>query len=87
MLGWLGKKADTGWTAVDAAVDGLYGISVLPPHTSGGKARVLKCGAMPGGQLDAGTLAGLAGKFSMSGCAWTLPLERKAYNLLVVGGT
>jgi MSHA biogenesis protein MshI len=84
MLGWLGKKTDTGWTAVDAAGDGLYGVSVLPPHTPGGKPRVLKCGAMPGAQLNAGALAGLAGKISVPGCPWTLPLERKAYTLLVV---
>ena len=84
MLGWLEKKTDTGWTAVDAAGDGLYGVSVLPPHTSGGKPRVLKYGAMPGRQLDANTLAELAGKISVAGCRWTLPLERKAYTLLVV---
>ncbi|MDO9449390.1 MAG: hypothetical protein Q7J21_02815 [Rugosibacter sp.] len=84
MLGWLGKKKDAGWTAIDVGSDGVHGVSVLAPRTPGDKPRVVKCGAMPGQRLDADTLIRLARKISVPGCPWTLPLSRKEYNLLVV---
>lgn len=84
MASFLGKKEDAGWTAVDAGEGGLYGVTVLAPRKPGDKPRVVKCGAIPGGQLDAESLIGLAKKISVNGCPWTLPLNHKAYNILVI---
>ena len=84
MASFLGKKEGAGWTAVDAGEGGLYGVTVLAPRKPGDKPRVVKCGAIPGGQLDAESLIGLAKKISVNGCPWTLPLNHKAYNILVI---
>ena len=83
MLNWLGGKGVAGWTAVDRGADGLVGVTVLAPG-AGGKPRVVKCAAMPGGPLDAGALAGLAKKIAVPDCPWTLPLSRKEYSILMV---
>ena len=84
MARWLGKKGEAGWTAVAVEADGLYGVTVLAPQKPGDKPRVVKCGAMPAGQLDVETLAGLAKKISFAGCPWTLSLNHKEYNILVI---
>lgn len=81
---WLGGKGSSGWTAVDAGVDGLYGVSVLPPLGLGGRPQVIKCGAVPGGQIEANAVVKLSSQISAPGCAWTLSLARKAYTILVV---
>jgi MSHA biogenesis protein MshI len=57
---------------------------VLPPYSAGGKPRVVKNGALPGAQLDAEALAKLSGKIAAPGCAWTLPLSRKEYSIMVI---
>lgn len=84
MASWLGKKGDTGWTAIAVEADGLYGVTVLAPRKPGDKPRVVKCGAMPAGQLDAETLIGLSKKISSDGCPWALSLNHKEYNILMV---
>ena len=84
MARWLGKKGDAGWTAVAVEADGLYGVTVLAPQKPGGKPRVVKCGAMPAGQLNAETLTGLSKKISSGGCPWTLSLSHKEYSILVI---
>ena len=83
---WLGKKEAAGWTAVDCGLDGVYGVSVLAPVSAslGGKPRVVRCAAAPGGLLDVDTLTTLSKKISVGGFPWTLPLGRKEYSVLVV---
>ena len=84
MAKWLENKGRAGWTAVSVEADGLFGVTVLAPERSGGKPRVVKCGAMPGAQLDAEALTELSKKISVNGCPWTLPLSHKEYNILMV---
>lgn len=84
MQGWFGKHRAAGWTAVDYTPDGLVGVSVMRPQSPGGKPRVVRCGTLPGAQLGAEALARLADKIAVSGCAWTMPLNRKEYNILVI---
>lgn len=81
---WLGGTRRSGWTAVDAGAEGLYGVSVLPPQGLGGRPCVIKCGALPGAQLDADALTRLANQISAPACSWTLSLDRTAYTILVV---
>lgn len=78
------KKRETGWTAVDAGEDCLVGVTVMPPQAMGSKPRVVKCGSISGGRFDVATLTGLAKIISVPGCRWTLPLQHKTYNILVV---
>lgn len=84
MRDWFGRSGTAGWTAVDSGPDGLYGVSVLPPRSPGGKPRVAKCGALPGAALEAATLSALGKRIAVAGCPWTLPLGRKDYNILVI---
>lgn len=75
----------SGWRAVDAAADGLYGVSLAAPRAPDGKPCVLACAALPGAALSAESLATLAGKLGNGAAAdWVVPLDRKAYSLLVV---
>lgn len=84
MVSWLKKKGDAGWTSVAVEADGLYGVTVLPPHKPGGKPRVVKYASIPGDQLDIGSLTELSKNISASGCPWALSLSRKEYNIMVV---
>lgn len=77
------RRNAVGWTAVTVEADGLYGVTVLAPHASGDKPRVVKCG-FTAGPLDPKTLAELARKISVADCPWTLALGHKTYNILVV---
>ena len=43
MISWIKTKKTSGWTAVDAGADALYGVTVLAPLTHNGKPRVVKC--------------------------------------------
>lgn len=81
---WLAKDREAGWSAVDYGPDGLYGVSVLAPASPGGKPKVAKHGALPGAGLDAEALSGLAKQISVAGCPWTLPLNRRDCNMLVI---
>lgn len=73
-----------GWTAVNVAPDGLFGVSVVPPTEMGGKPSVAKCGAVAGAALDVESLTRLADSIGVSGCPWVVPLDRKAYKILVI---
>ncbi len=84
MSDWLTKKSVVGYTAVIAAADGLYGVTVLPSLTMEGKPRVVKCYSIPGGRLDVETLTALSKNVSVAGCPWVLSLGHKTYKLLVV---
>lgn len=84
MVSLFKKKGDAGWTSVAIETDGVYGVTVLAPLKPGGKPRVVKCASIPGDQLDAESLTGLASTISAQGCPWTLSLGRKEYKILVV---
>lgn len=71
------------WTAVDAAHGGIHCVSVEPPAGLGGKPKVLACGAVEGGDLDAPSLLRLAKSAAVSGSAWVVALDRKTYGILV----
>lgn len=73
-----------GWAGVDAAPDGLFGASVLPPAEMGGKPVVAGCSAVEGAALDAQSLPRLAESMAANGCSWVVPLDRKAYKILVI---
>jgi MSHA biogenesis protein MshI len=75
---------EAGWSAVDASHEGLFGVTVLAPREPGGKPVVAGCGAVAGGSMDAESLARLARAVSAPGCPWTVPLNRKTYNILVI---
>jgi MSHA biogenesis protein MshI len=76
-----GKK---GWSVVDASPDGLFGVTVMAPLESGGKPSVARCGAIAGVGLDASTLAELGKVISVPDCPWVVPLDRKAYTIMVI---
>lgn len=76
--------AKLGWTAVDAAPDGLFGVTVMAPAEVGGRPMVASCGSVAGGGLDLQSLVRLGASISVGGCSWTLPLDRKAYSILVI---
>lgn len=86
MAAWLyGRvKGISGCTAVIADSSGLHGVTLLPPATPGGKPRVVRCGSVPGGSLDAESVAALAKLISVPGCSWNFTLSRGDYSLLVV---
>jgi len=50
----------------------------------GGKPVVAGCGAVAGAALDASSAMQLAGAISAAGCSWVVPLDRKAYKILVI---
>ena len=74
----LGEK---GWTAVDVGADGsTVGVSVR--RDTGARPKVLESARSTSGGAEA--LAELARKISVAGFAWTLPLARGDYKILVV---
>ena len=73
-----------GWSAVEATAEGLFGVSVAPPESPGGKPRVMACADLPGMVLEAPALEALAQKLGALDAAWTMPLERKTYTILVI---
>lgn len=84
MASWIHAKREAGWTAVSATADGLYGVSVLAPKVATDRPKVVSCGSVPGGQMDAESLAKLSRTISAPGCPWTVTLNRDAYKILVV---
>ena len=84
MASWMHRGREAGWTAVSAAAEGLYGVSVLAPATPTGSPIVAACGFVNGGQMDAESLAKLSRTVSVPGCPWTATLNRDAYKILVV---
>lgn len=84
MASWIRKSREIGWTAVVAAPDGLYGVSVIAPKLPTDRPQVASCGFVAGGQLDAESLTSLAKSIAVPGCAWTVTLDREAYRILVV---
>lgn len=77
-----GSKLD--WIGVDAAPAGLFGARVLPPAEMGAKPMVAGCGAVEGAALDAQSLPRLAEAIAAGECSWVVPLDRKAYKILVI---
>lgn len=77
-----GRKS--GWASVEATADGLFGVSVAVPSEPGGKPRVLACNTVANAALDAESLTRLAGGGAFAGHAWTVPIDRKTYNILVI---
>jgi MSHA biogenesis protein MshI len=85
MFGRARKGGSTaGWSAVEASADGIVGVSVRAPGSSGAKPQVLKCAQLAEQELDPGTLSQLAKKISAGGFGWTLPLNRGDYKIFVV---
>lgn len=84
MASWMRAKREAGWTAVGATPDGLYGVSVLAPKVPTDRPKVVSCGSVSGGPMDAASLAKLSRSISVSGCPWTATLNRDAYKILVV---
>jgi MSHA biogenesis protein MshI len=78
------KKREVGWTAVCAAPDGIYGVSVLAPQTPKDRPVVASCGFVADGQIDAESLAKLFRSIAVPECPWTVALNREAYKILVV---
>ena len=84
MASWMHKLKEVGWTAVGVTADGLYGVSVLAPTVPKGRPQVVACGSVPGGLMDAESLAKLSRSISVPGCPWVVTLGRDAYKILVV---
>ena len=85
MISWPGKKrASRGWTAVDAVSGGLCGVSVRTPDSGNGKPQVVKCAFVPEADIAVEALAQLARKIGVPGFAWTTPLRRSDYKLVVL---
>lgn len=88
MFGWPKKDRARGWTGVDIAADGLFGVSVQPPAKVGGKPQVIKCGFMPASDtttdITADILSKLARKIAVAGYPISLPLNRSDYQILVM---
>lgn len=84
MASWMHAKREAGWTAVSATADGIHGVSVLAPKVPADRPKVVSCGSIPGGLMDAGSLAKLSRTISVPGCPWTATLNRDAYKILVV---
>lgn len=84
MASWMRREREAGWTAVAAAPDGVYGVSVLAPRTPADRPLVASCGFVAGGRMDAESLAKLSRSISVNGCPWTVTLDREAYKILVV---
>jgi MSHA biogenesis protein MshI len=82
---WRSKKdRGLGWSAVDAGSSGLCGVSVRAPDSEGGKPQVLKCGFAPEAEPTPDALAQLGRKIGTAGFAWTSPLNRGDYKIIVV---
>ncbi len=73
-----------GWSVVDASPDGLFGVSVMSPRETGGKPGVVSRGAVTDESLDAHSLGRLAKSIAVADCPWAMPLDRKAYTILVI---
>ena len=73
-----------GWCAVEAVPEGLYGVSVQAPEPGSAKPQVLACCHLAGAPLDAESLVNLATQLDAKSTPWTVPLDRKAYSILVV---
>lgn len=84
MVSWMHAKREAGWAAVGATADGIYGVSVLAPKLPTDRPKVVSCGSVPGGLMDAESLAKLSRSVSAPGCPWTATLNRDAYKILVV---
>ncbi|NJD36056.1 MAG: hypothetical protein FIA96_14700 [Betaproteobacteria bacterium] len=84
MASWMHVKRESGWTAVGATADGLYGVTVLAPKLPTERPQVVRCGSVPGGLMNAESLAKLSRSISAPGCPWTVTLGRDAYKILVV---
>ena len=78
------KNKVAGWTAVDFASEGVFGVSVGMPTTARGKPRVVKFGMVPEAQVQAAALSKLARMISVPDYSWTLPLQFEDYKLLVL---
>ncbi len=81
---WAKKDGARGWTGVDAGPEGIFGVSVRPPATSGGKPQVVKCGLIPETEPSPDVLSQLSRKISVPGFPWTLSLDRNDYNIMVI---
>ena len=81
---WSKKKASHGWSAVDTGPDGIFGVSVRAAETSGGKLQVMRCGTVPEMEFTAAAISRLAKVIEVQNFAWTLPLQRGNYKLLVL---
>ena len=84
MISWIKTKKTSGWTAVDAGADALYGVTVLAPLTHNGKPRVVKCATVSGSGIDAVAASELVKNLSVVNCPWVLSLKPNEYNVLVV---
>ena len=84
MISWIKTKKTSGWTAVDAGADALYGVTVLAPLTHNGKPRVVKCATVSVTGIDAVAASELAKNLSVVNCPWVLSLKPNEYNVLVV---
>lgn len=84
MASWMHTRAVSGWTAVSAEADGIYGVSVAPPRAPTERPQVVSTGFVPGGSIDADSLAALAKQVAVQGYPWTLALGRDLYKILVV---
>ncbi len=77
------KPGAKGWTALDAGAGGAaVGVSVSVRRGAEGRPQVLKCARASSDAAEA--LAELAQGVSVAGFAWTLPLRRGDYKMLVV---
>ncbi len=81
---WGKRDRAYGWTGVDSGPDGIFGVSVRPPATSGGKPQVVKCGSMPETEPSPNVLSRLSRKLSVAGLPWTLPLNRSDYSIMLI---
>lgn len=86
MMFWPGKKrASPGWTAIDAATGGLCGVSVRTSGSGNGKRpEVVKCAFVSKSEIAPDVLVQLARKIGVPGFAWTTPLGRGDYKLVVL---
>ena len=75
-----GIESDFIGSWVSVALDGCTRYLLNPE----GKPRVVRYGSVPGGSLDAESIAALAKLISVPGCSWNFTLSRGDYSLLVV---
>ncbi|MEO7557558.1 MAG: hypothetical protein ABIT34_00730 [Gammaproteobacteria bacterium] len=81
---WAKKDRARGWTGVDSGPEGIFGVSVRPPATSGGKPQVVKCASMPETEPSPDVLSRLSRKLSVAGLPWALSLDRSDYSIMVI---
>ncbi len=83
-LSWNNKDRARGWIGVDSGREGICGVSVRPPATSGGKPQIVKCGMVAANEFSSDALLQLSDKISVPGFKWTFPLDRSDYKIMVI---